>query len=304
MAIYQAFKLIKNNTTTIGFDYKNFGGKAQNILAMGGKGIVFGDTTITEWAPYLFSQQTVAQKLILSAGFRLENNNAYGSIPVPSTGISYLATNTTTVKGAVSKGFRSPTVQELYLFPPANAKLQPEKMVNYEATLHQRLYKNKIDAELTLFHVKGNNLIQTVFRDGVPRNFNSGEFANTGLEFSAKYKANSTFNFATNYSFTKVKQPILAVPTHQVFLTGNANIKKLALNINLQHISGLYSQAEPTAKQSNYTLMNAKAGYSFNRYLDIFVKGENLTNQKYEINAGYPMPGITVFGGLNFHLSK
>ena len=38
-----------------------------------------------------------------------------------------------------------------------------------------------------------------------------------------------------------------------------------------------------------------------NKYVDVFVKGENLTNKKYYINYGYPMPGIIVFGGLNLH---
>ena len=38
-----------------------------------------------------------------------------------------------------------------------------------------------------------------------------------------------------------------------------------------------------------------------NKYVDVFVKGENLTNKKYNINYGYPMPGIIVFGGFNLH---
>ena len=33
--------------------------------------------------------------------------------------------------------------------------------------------------------------------------------------------------------------------------------------------------------------------------LDIFVKGENLLAQRYEINAGYPMPKATFMGGIN-----
>jgi len=33
----------------------------------------------------------------------------------------------------------------------------------------------------------------------------------------------------------------------------------------------------------------------------LLLKSENLLNQIYEINAGYPMPGTTVFGGLQFN---
>ena len=34
---------------------------------------------------------------------------------------------------------------------------------------------------------------------------------------------------------------------------------------------------------------------------DVFVKGENLLAQRYEINAGFPMPKATVMGGVNIN---
>ena len=304
LSAYQTFSVIKNNTTTVGFDYKNYGGKAENVFAMNGQGIVFGDKKINEWAPYIFSQQTVAGKLIFSAGFRLENNSVYGSIGVPSAGVSYIASANTTFKASVSKGFRSPSMLELYLFPPANAELKPEKMMNYEATIRQQLLNKKIALELTVFNVQGNNLIQTVFQNGGPKNVNTGKFNNTGVEFSGSYAVNSKFNLGVNYAYTHLKNPVLAAPKNQLAINADYRLKKLVLNVNLQNIGGLYKALSPSAIATNYFLVNAKAGYIFNSFIDIFVKGENLTDKKYEINNGYPMPGITVLGGVNFHLSK
>jgi hypothetical protein len=43
---------------------------AENVKAMGGNGIVFTDTTVTEIGTYLFIQQTLAEKLTLNAGLR------------------------------------------------------------------------------------------------------------------------------------------------------------------------------------------------------------------------------------------
>ena len=34
--------------------------------------------------------------------------------------------------------------------------------------------------------------------------------------------------------------------------------------------------------------------------LRFWLKGENLLAQRYEINAGYPMPKATFMGGVNF----
>jgi hypothetical protein len=38
------------------------------------------------------------------------------------------------------------------------------------------------------------------------------------------------------------------------------------------------------------------------KYLGLFISGENLLDQTYENNHYYIMPGITVFGGINFKM--
>lgn len=301
---HQAFRQLKNNVTTAGVDFKNYGGKAENIFAMNGQGIVFGDRTITEWAPFVLSQQTIAQKLILSAGIRLEHNSVYGNFMVPSGGVSYLATAHTTLKASISKGFRSPSVLDLYLFAPANPDLQPEKMRNIEFTINQQLAGKKVVLEATVFNVQGDNLIQTVFQNGGPKNVNSGVFNNTGIEFSGKYQVNQQVNLAVVYGYTSLKNPVLAVPKQQLGITTNYLSKKWLLNISMQNISCLIKQVAPAILKSSYFLINAKAGYKINYLADVFIKGENLTNQSYQINNGYPMPGVLIFCGVNFHLFK
>jgi len=301
---FQSFSYIKNNNTTVGLDLKTYGGKAENIFAVNGQGIVFGDKTITEWAPYVFSQQTIVKKIIVSAGFRLENNSVYGSVAVPSGGISVLASANTTLKAAVSKGFRSPSMLELYLFAPANAALRPEQMTNYEFSIHQLLADKKINIDATVFKVQGNNLIQVVFQNGGPKNTNSGVFNNIGLELAARYAINKQFSLNMCYGFTDLKNALLAVPKHQLVINGNFRSKKWLLHLSLQGISGLYTSLQPSLLQSNYCLVNAKAGYRISSKVDVFIKAENLTNQQYQVNSGYPMPGITVFGGIHFRFAK
>jgi len=41
--------------------------------------------------------------------------------------------------------------------------------------------------------------------------------------------------------------------------------------------------------------------YKINKHLDVFVKCKNLLNTNYQINYGYPMPGIIAFAGINLH---
>ena len=76
------------------------------------------------------------------------------------------------------------------------------------------------------------------------------------------------------------------------------------LSTGIQFIDGLYTVLEnkvtnTEAKKETFTLWNIRAAYKPVSMLEIFARRENLLAQKYEINAGYPMPRATVFGGVN-----
>ena len=59
---------------------------------------------------------------------------------------------------------------------------------------------------------------------------------------------------------------------------------------------------DPEVREAGFVLWNLRASLRVNRLLTIFVRGENLLAERYEINAGYPMPRATVFGGLKLNL--
>ncbi len=299
---YQAFNLFTGNTVTAGVDYKKYGGFAENLLAMDGIGAVLGDTTVNELAGYIYLQQELFGKLTLNGGFRLEHNSVFGFEPVPAAGVAYRPGVNTTIKASVSKGFRSPTIRELYLFNPANPDLEPERMIDYEVSLIQKLLENRLSLELTLFRARGDNLIVTAPGLSGPRNENTGEFLNRGVEFAGGFTPTESLSFNATYSFNSMKEPILASPEQVLNLNGTWKINRFNVNLALQHVHNLYSQVAPEPVQVSYTLLNSRVSYKLNDYVTFFVKGENLTNREYSINYGYPMPGIVVFGGVSLSI--
>jgi outer membrane cobalamin receptor len=301
IVLYQALNLFKGNTITVGTDYKKYGGIAENVKAMNGQGMIFGDTSVWELSGYVYIQQQLFKKLTLNAGFRLEHNSVYGNEPVPTGGLAYHPTNTTTIKASISKGFRSPTLRELYLWTPANASLKPERMMNYEMSIIQQLIKHKLSLEVTGFKANGDNLIKTVMGSTGPKNENTGKFSNTGIEFAATYKPKCNASFNANYSYISMDEPFVATPRQQLFISGTYKWKKLTMNISVQHIHDLYTQITPDKITDSYTLLNSRISFIINKYVDVFVKGENLTDKKYYINYLYPMPGIIAFSGVNLH---
>lgn len=298
--LYQAFNLFKGNTITLGTDLKNYGGLAENIKAMNGKGMKFGDTTVLEVAGYVYIQQTFIDKFTLNGGFRLEHSSVYGYEPVPSVGFAFQATSTTTIKASVAKGFRSPTIRELYIWGVA-PNLKPERVINYEIGGIQNFLNNKLSLELTGFKSAGSNMI--VQGTGGIKYENTGNFDNTGIEFSGTFKPVKYLSFTANYSYTSLDEDIIATPEQQLFVGGTYKWDKLSVNLSVQHIFNLYTQISPSKEKNTYSLVNARIAYTLNKYADVFIKGENLADEKYYINYGYPMPGFIAFGGINLHLN-
>ncbi|MGL4853572.1 MAG: TonB-dependent receptor plug domain-containing protein, partial [Phocaeicola sp.] len=51
--------------------------------------------------------------------------------------------------------------------------------------------------------------------------------------------------------------------------------------------------------KERFTLWNLRGSFRVSSWLELFAKGENLLNQSYEINLGFPMPGASVMGGVH-----
>lgn len=293
--LYEAFNFFKGNTITAGIDLMNYGGMAENVKAMNGAGIQFADTTITEYGIYTFSQQELG-KLMLNAGLRFQHHSQYGSIWIPSFGFAYQLKEQASWKGNVSKGFRSPTMRELFMWGP-NPDLDPETVWSYETGILSNFFNNTIHTELTLFMVEGDNLIVNA---GPPLGYqNSGEVKNKGVELALKVQPFTKLAFNATYSYTNMKTPVFATPEHHLFISTNYEVGKLRLNADLKLVSNLDNNPSPVINQVSYTLLNAKALYQLTKNINVYLSGENLTDIKYEVNHYYTMPGITFFAGTN-----
>lgn len=295
--IHETTKLFKGNNLSIGTDYINYGGKAENVLAMAGAGKIFKDTTVFETAIYGLLQQTLLkEKITLNTGIRYQKHSVYGEEWIPSGGFTFKVLPKTTWKGSASKGFRSPTIQELYIWN-CNANLNPEEIISYETSILQYLFNNKLNLELTAFMVDGDNMIINVPMLGLQ---NAGEVSNKGIEFAANAKPFRNLDLSITYSFINMKIPVYATPKHNLFSSCRYTWKKLSATASIQYINGLDSDPSVTKISfQNYTLLNTKLSYKLKKYAEIFASVENVLNQEYENVKYYTMPGTTVFGGLN-----
>lgn len=303
---YESFSFFTRNTFTVGLDYKNWGGRAWNDFLDARPDARIIDKSVNETAGYFIMQQGVGSKVNLSGGVRLEHNSVFGQAWIPQAGLTYNPFAGTSLKASFSKGFRSPSIRELYMFLSANPNLKPENMLNYEVSVGQEFLQGKLFAEATAFYIDGKDMIQVIRTDGRPLNVNTGKFTNKGIELEASYRVLKNLFVSTNYSYLHTDKPLIAAPEHQLFLTVTYRPGRFSFNLNMQYIGGLnLTEAVPLIRES-YTLLNARASYRLGRKngngLDLFIKGENLTDRGYSINNGFPMPGITIMAGVDIPL--
>jgi len=189
------------------------------------------------------------------------------------------------------------------MFPPQNPDLKPESSWNYELALSQRLLGGRLSYGVNLFHIDAKNLIVTLPNpSGAGRlNQNSGELHNSGAEAQAVWKIGRFWSVNANYSYLYMKNPVIAAPEHKAYTGMNWTEGRWNVSTGLQYIAGLYKSTSPVEKE-NFLLWNVRGSFRVNGWLELWARGENLLAQKYEINAGYPMPGATVVAGIDIRL--
>ena len=297
---YQSAQLFSGNRLTVGFDYQHIYGNAYYTSKQTGETLETpnkqsGRSHRNEVAGYVDFRQDILGWLTVDAGIRLDHHSITGTEWVPQAGIVVRPMKTGEVKAMMSKGFRNPTMRELYLYPPSNEELEPERIWNYELSWRHRLGAFTYGANL--FYIKGDNMIQTINR----KNVNTGEIENYGAELEAAWQINPHWALNTNHSFLHMANKIVAAPEYKGFLGIDYRAGRWTVNTGLQYVASLYTAIGENEQTEDFCLLNATVGYALTKGINLWARGENLLAQRYEINLGYPMPRATFMGGVNIN---
>ena len=296
--LYHNIKPWFGNITTVGFDYKNYGGDAEETLTKIPV-INYSEKFITEYAPYLHVQQLLIKRLIASAGVRVEKHELYGTEVLPKAGLIYNFPTNTSVRLSAAKGFRSPAIRELYVFPPRNEKLEPERLWNYELGLAQQVGQ-VAELEASVFQSEGDNMIRTVFAGGRPQFVNSGKFTHTGYEFTTRVFPMTNVDVDLSWSDLNLGDETLGAPEKKLAASVGYRFGIFSARAHLMHIAGLYAKDKRQDKMPDYTLVNLYLGVSPWKTATVKLWLKNALDKEYEIIKGYPMPGRTVMAEIGY----
>ena len=309
VSMYQGADLWEGGRVTVGFDYQGIYGHTWYTNRETGKEEENGpkqsaDVNNTEIAGYADIRQDISSWFTVDAGARYDHHSVTGGVWVPQGGIVIRPTNNSKtcneIKLMASKGFRNPTMKEMYLYPPSNEELEPERMWTYELSWRQRLNHNRVQYGVNFFVIDADNIIQTINR----KNINTGKIKNYGIECDAKWYVMPYMWLDTNHSWLHMDNPVVSAPQYKGYIGLNwYEYNKTGLNIScgLMQVCGLYTAVGQNETKESFTLLNATvsrwidmAGFKF----EAWVNGENLLAQKYEYVMGMPMPRATFKFGV------
>lgn len=298
---YETLRLFRGNHLTLGFDLQRFGGKAWNDYRADGRREYSADTALTDIAGYADIRQDLTPWLTADAGLRIDRYGRTGTQTVPQFGLSARLPHGIVLKAVSARGFRNPSLRELYMFTPRNPDLRPERLWNHELGFSQELSRSGLTYGVNVFYIKGENIIMNVRTNGRPKWQNSGAIENCGIELSAAWRIDRKWRIAGNYSFLHMERPVPLSPRHKAYCAATFTGGRWTAQTSLQYVDGLYLDTDG-GEQERYLLWNVRGCFRLNRTVELFARGENLLAQSYEETKGFPMPRATFMAGLAVNL--
>ena len=198
---YQSVQLFQGNRLTVGADYFHFGGEAWNQFFDGHRE-TSANKSLNEVAGYVDFRQDIAAWLTLDAGARVDYHSQTGTEFIPQVGLAFHLPENVEIKAMASKGFRNPTIREMYMFPPQNPDLKPEKLWNYEIGMKYFSSDYKFNLNAALFYIDWKD--QQIFVMGMmgPGIKNAGDAHSLGGEMDLRWEflPNLTYILSAGYS--------------------------------------------------------------------------------------------------------
>ncbi len=189
-----------------------------------GKRIEGGERQIGDYAGFITSELLLTKHLILKPALRYSYNTRYDAPVTPAINLKY-APGKTAIRLSYAKGFRAPTLKELYfnfndvnhsLF--GNPDLKAEQSDNYSASISQKwlLKEQLIKTELSAFYNEIYNQIsfaQSGFSGDTLLYFNIGENRTKGLNLNVSalcnnFKLNLGASYIGRYNRLSQENPI------------------------------------------------------------------------------------------------
>jgi vitamin B12 transporter len=119
----------------------------------------------------------------------------------------------------------------------------------------------------------------------------------------ASYGFLYSYVLSGNLGFSDDKR-VPGVPVHTLSITGTYESKSLHASITGSYQGMRYLTTANLQYQPAVFLLGFRLEWFLDIRSSLYLKGENLLNERYESVKGFPMPGLSMEMGLEYKLGK
>ncbi len=216
------------------------------------------------------------------------------------------------IKANVGSNFRAPSFNDLYWKNSGNENLKSERSINVEGGLYY-LFSNVLDGkiELTYTHISAENKIVWVpqtnglwkpknIAESLSNNFSisidlvESIFENIKININSGIQITNTRKTSSAYFGDPTQNKYIPyIPLQAANLNFGTNYKNLDMNIFYSLSGKHFSDFENKIEVKSYHTIDGNISYQIN-WFELVSKFKleinNITNTKYEVVSGYPMP--------------
>jgi vitamin B12 transporter len=264
------------------------------------------NNTLTNTGGYAQSQWQPLTGLNVLSSIRYDIYSDYANALSWRQGVSYeIAPTKTVVHASGSSSYTPPSAQDLYYPGFSNPNLKPESALGWEAGVKQPLFDGKLTPSATYFHNDITNYILSLPPNYIPENV--GNATTEGVEIDVAAKPLDNLSLDANYTYLTAENDtedirLLNRPRNSVnFNIIYTPVAPLTLDLGGSWVVGRQGTDAVTFVQEDapdYFTLRASATYTINKWVTLWVRGENLTNEYYEPVPGYPALGLGGYGGI------
>ncbi len=265
------------------------------------------DYSRKDHAFFLTGNYRHGNRLVVSAGARLHDDESYGTETAPQAGLVYFAVpGKTRLSLSASRAFRSPSLMNLYWYAP-NPDLDPEIATTYEFGINQALPKD-IEFSASVFKTEVENGITTKHCSGYPCiRQNLDEYDIDGFETGFTWDPANAFDASVFYSYLDPGADM----NGNVMTAGSVG-EKLDVKMKYEYmrlrtvVTGTavreYYQGDNSTQQiPSFDVWDIKFNYPADSNVQSFFIIENIFDEDYDIYRDgtlYPMSGTAVTIGV------
>lgn len=308
---------------TIGIDWDHITGKARDVYSDGRIEHDLSRIRMRRMSPYASVAHTFGETVAVtpSIGTRWTDTRYFGADWGFHAGVTARYRNTTLFAN-YARAHNYPGIYTAMFYenfwrrapgnnPEGWKDLDPERMDHWELGISQ-VFGNRADATLSVYRGKVRDALRIVLPPPPPPTWrNVGSYTTNGSELTMRlYPADKVDLF---FGLAYMKTTPDDVPNAPDW-SCSAGVEyrpnaRLTLNLDAEYVGrrevvNTRRQDLPQERVGSYLLVNARAGLVVTRPRsrwrgELFVAGDNITDETYEHQPGYPMPGASLTAGID-----